>query len=181
MARSNEVPMRMRSLLFVLALTLPLACAERKIAGPPPSQSTASVLTGPAPIESTIVEAAPPPPAPVLEKTWQEAVRVERWGEAAELLDALSETELQKPKIKYVRARVAIAMHDEAKAVTLLDGLEASLPISRPTSRATAPRPSSSPGRSRPRPSISRSRRSHAISPRRRRRSRALASFRRRR
>jgi soluble lytic murein transglycosylase len=119
--------MRMRSLAFVLVLALPFGCAERRLAGPPPAQSTASPAT-PSPLESANVEAAPPPPAPVLEKTWQEAVRIERWKEAAELLDALDEDELKKPELKYVRARVAIASHDEAKAVGLLDGLESSLP-----------------------------------------------------
>ncbi|HVY48616.1 MAG TPA: transglycosylase SLT domain-containing protein [Minicystis sp.] len=106
------------------------SCAEQRVAGPPPSQSTAGVLPPVAPPESTAIacEAAPPPPPPKLEKTWQEAVRVESWSEAKRLLDALPEAELARPEIKYVRARVALALHDEAAAASLLDGLETSLP-----------------------------------------------------
>jgi soluble lytic murein transglycosylase len=53
---------------------------------------------------------------------------MERWGEAATLLDALPEVERDRPEIKYVRARAALATKDSGRAVTLLAGLEQKLP-----------------------------------------------------
>jgi soluble lytic murein transglycosylase len=106
------------------------ACAER-VAGPPPAQSTASPSPVSAPVEaaSAVVEAAPPPPAPVLEKTWQEAIRVEEWTDAATLMDALPDDEQARPANKYARARVALALGDGEKAVALLEGLDEALPL----------------------------------------------------
>src|SRR5439155_12150022 len=68
------------------------------------------------------------PPAPEPPKTWADCVRLARWSDAAERIDALEESDRNKPEIKYVRARVAIAMGDHAKAAALLQHLESDLP-----------------------------------------------------
>src|SRR5262245_50639550 len=117
------------ALSIVLALAGLASCAEQRVAGPPPSQSTAQPpLPGSPTPEATVVEAAPPPPPPVLEKTWQQAVRVERWADAAELFDALPEADRERPEMKYVRARMATALGDGERAVKLFTGLESDLP-----------------------------------------------------
>jgi soluble lytic murein transglycosylase len=53
---------------------------------------------------------------------------MERWTEAATLLDALPDADRDRPEIRYVRARAALATKDSARAVTLLAGLEQKLP-----------------------------------------------------
>jgi soluble lytic murein transglycosylase len=116
--------------LAALSVGWTAACAEQRVTGPPPSQSTARPFESASAAPTVqVAEAAPPPSPPVLEKTWQEAVRVERWSEAAEMIDALPDADQGRPEIKYVRARVAIALGDGGRAVTLLSGLEADLPV----------------------------------------------------
>ncbi len=61
--------------------------------------------------------------------SWLDAVRLERWSEAAVLLDALPEATRSRPDMRYVRARAAVGCGDGAQARTLLEGLEASLPL----------------------------------------------------
>jgi soluble lytic murein transglycosylase len=56
-------------------------------------------------------------------------VRVERWIEAARLIDALDAKTQGEPDLRYVRARAAIALGEPAKAVELLEGLENELPL----------------------------------------------------
>lgn len=62
---------------------------------------------------------------------WRAAVRLEQWSVAKQLLDALPQKERDDPGVRYVRARVAIALGDHADAVKLLKGLEAQLPVLR--------------------------------------------------
>jgi soluble lytic murein transglycosylase len=86
------------------------------------------VLAGAAPEGTgvTAVVADAPPAGPVA--SWIEAVRLERWADAATLIDALPEASRARPDMRYVRARAAVGTGDGARAVTLLDGLEAALP-----------------------------------------------------
>ncbi|AUX45977.1 exported transglycosylase [Sorangium cellulosum] len=103
------------------------ACAEHRAAGPPPSQSTARPAgSAGAP---ALAAAAPGEPAPVVDGAWVEAVRLERWAEAAERIDALPLEQRALPSMKYVRARVAFELGDHAKTVELLHGLEQALPL----------------------------------------------------
>lgn len=84
--------------------------------------------TAPSPGDSASVDASaelPPPPS----GAWVDAVRAERWGDAAQQLDALPEADRSKPALRLVRARVAVARGEHDKAVTLLTGLEAALPL----------------------------------------------------
>ena len=54
---------------------------------------------------------------------------MERWNQAASLLDALPEAERARPEIRYVRGRVALASGDHERALTLLQALEQRLPM----------------------------------------------------
>jgi soluble lytic murein transglycosylase len=59
--------------------------------------------------------------------SWSEAVRVGRWKDAARAIDALAPAVCAQPELRYVRARVALALNDPATAVRLLDQLETPL------------------------------------------------------
>jgi len=80
---------------------------------------------------------APSPPIPVGSTNadhsspvgWVEAVRLERWEDAQQGLEALAAEEKTKPEIRYVRGRVALARKEFATARDLLEGLESTLPL----------------------------------------------------
>ena len=110
-----------------------LGCSEQRVAGPPPSQSTGAAPSPKAPGETGAPGGNPSASAAAsaqasLPNAWAEAVRMERWSEAAALLDALPDADRDRPEIRYVRARAALATKDSARAVTLLAGLEQKLP-----------------------------------------------------
>jgi soluble lytic murein transglycosylase len=87
------------------------------------------VLTGAAPEGTAVTVVAPEAPPAGPAPSWIEAVRLERWADAAALIDALPEASRARPDMRYVRARAAVGSGDGARAVTLLDGLEAALPL----------------------------------------------------
>ena len=60
---------------------------------------------------------------------WAEAVRRERWPEAAQQIDRLPGPLRTKPEVLYARARVARAQGDAKLALSLLNGLEQGLPL----------------------------------------------------
>lgn len=130
--------MHLRLALHALALSASLgACAEHRLPGPPPSGSIPPSLEATAPenaglAPSATPEGAPGNAVPGAGTSWIEAVRLERWGEAATLIDALPEADRARAEMRYVRARAAIATGDHARAVSLLTGLEASLPLIAP-------------------------------------------------
>ncbi len=62
------------------------------------------------------------------ERDWVAAVRLERWAEAATKIDALPESDRNRPEVKYARARAALGAGDPAKARDLLTGLDEALP-----------------------------------------------------
>src|SRR5262249_53176736 len=64
-----------------------------------------------------------PPPAPA-EPAYKVALRLERWREAEQLLDALDPAEKGKPEMRFVRARVANALGEQDKVRPLLDGVD---------------------------------------------------------
>ena len=109
------------------------------MAGPPPAESTSRAFPGleaSAPADVALLPGATPEAAGVApsaltpaETSWIEAVRLERWSDAGLRIDALSEGERARPEMRYVRARAAIGAGDEARAVPLLSGLEAQLPL----------------------------------------------------
>lgn len=79
---------------------------------------------------ATVAKPAPAPTAPPEAAIdWVEAVRLERWADAARAMDALDEETRNKPHLRYVRARAAMMLDEPAKAVELLDGLTKALPL----------------------------------------------------
>jgi soluble lytic murein transglycosylase len=127
--------MRRTISLFSVSLAALTGCAEHRFAGPPPAESTSRPFPGleaAAPAESALLPGATPEAAIALipaEVPWIEAVRLERWSDAGARLDALPEGDRQKPEMRYVRARAAIGAGDAARAIPLLSGLEAQLPL----------------------------------------------------
>ena len=65
---------------------------------------------------------------PSQNRPWYEAVRLENWPIAASELDAIPEPARNAPDITYLRARVALALKDWNKAITLFNNLENALP-----------------------------------------------------
>lgn len=111
----------MRRLGFFLMMMLG-ACAPGRSQGAEPGE--AKVLR---------VEPPPPPSAgqpPVADPSWADAIREERWRDAAELLDrALARA--ATPEARYARAWVAAALGQSAQVLELLSELETALPILR--------------------------------------------------
>ncbi len=117
---------------LALCLLLVAGCTERRFAGPPPVESAVAppLVAGGDGAGALVLPPGAAPgvtdgPAP----SWVEAVRLERWTEAAALIDALPEPTRERPALRYVRARAAVGTGDAARALTLLDGLEPSLPL----------------------------------------------------
>jgi soluble lytic murein transglycosylase len=61
--------------------------------------------------------------------SWVDAIRRDDWQAASTAIDALPDSEKNRPPVRYARARVAMAEKDFARVLTLLDGLEAPLPL----------------------------------------------------
>lgn len=145
------------ALVPLLTCALCAACAEHRVTGPLPSESTKGLRPGAAafpginaPAEPLLAASTGAPGRSLLpdgspeaalaegftndaarrsDRAWIDAVRLERWAEAASQIDALSEADRARPEIRYVRARTAIGAGDSARAVPLLDGLEQALPL----------------------------------------------------
>jgi soluble lytic murein transglycosylase len=103
-------------------------------ASPPSFGANAQAAAHPAP--NHVPEPASARAGDASADTWVDAVRVERWIEAARLIDALDGKTQREPDVRYVRARAALAMGEAAKAVELLAGLENELPLLAPDVRA---------------------------------------------
>jgi soluble lytic murein transglycosylase len=131
--------MRRTFSLLSISIAALTSCAEHRFAGPPPAESTSRPFPGleaPAAADSSLLPGAAPEAAGTAaiaalpaEVPWIEAVRLERWSDAGARLDALPEGDRQKPEMRYVRARAAIGSGDAARAIPLLSGLEALLPL----------------------------------------------------
>lgn len=126
---------RLAALPFCLALGA--ACAEARAPGPRTSDSVglAPQLAGSAgalpagTIGLLTAGSEPGAVAQSVQQSWLEAVRVERWADAAALIDALPEGDRARPEMRYVRARAAIGAGDGARAISLLSGIEPHLPL----------------------------------------------------
>jgi soluble lytic murein transglycosylase len=128
--------MRRTISLVGLSFAALTGCAEHRVAGSPPAETTSRPFPGleaPAADSASLLPGASPEaaggPAPIAALAWIEAVRLERWSDAATRLDALPEAERLKPEMRYVRARAAIGAGDAARAIPLLAGLEPQLPL----------------------------------------------------
>jgi len=102
------------------------ACGRREQAPPAPLASSAPPLSDAAPAPSASVAGDTDDPKSI---AWAESVRLERWDEAERALDALSDADKARADVRYVRARTALARGEHAKALELLQGIEASLPL----------------------------------------------------
>ncbi len=121
---------RVRSIVWNVGLSLALAaCAEPRPVGPALSASTAAVASASAPPLGPSASASAASPPANAAPGWIEAVSLERWTDAAKLIDALSEGERARPEVRYARGRAALGMGDGAAAIALFDGLERSLPL----------------------------------------------------
>lgn len=105
-------------------------CADKGHLEPLSAPSTQSAASAQAPPPSAQVPTATPTASAeaASEPTWIEAVRLERWAEAAAKIDALPPAHKDRPEMKYARARVALGAGEHEKARDLLVGLEAALP-----------------------------------------------------
>lgn len=97
------------------------ACNRAPTVAPPPEAEAAPVATASSPVSPGAEAGA--------DAAWPALVRDEQWDAAAKALDALPDAEKVRPEIRYVRARVAMALGDAATALPLLSGLEMALPL----------------------------------------------------
>ncbi|MFO0564188.1 MAG: transglycosylase SLT domain-containing protein [Polyangiaceae bacterium] len=104
-------------------LALALAACARGSASPPPTPSeSAPPVLGASSADAAVAESAPLPSG-----EWSEAIREQRWADAARALDSLGPW-AKRSEMRFARARVARALGDDKQAVALLDGLETALP-----------------------------------------------------
>ncbi|HVU00274.1 MAG TPA: transglycosylase SLT domain-containing protein [Polyangiaceae bacterium] len=114
----------------VLGLLCALSCAR----SPRPKQAAPGGSAKPGlsarllAAETRVEPSQPSGKAPPGPDAWRDAVRSGDWDDAARLLDALPESDRARPEMKFVRARVATAVHDYEKARGLLDGLVDQVP-----------------------------------------------------
>jgi soluble lytic murein transglycosylase len=114
--------MRERSLLWLSLCALAMtSCGQREHRTPTTLASVAPTASTAQPRDSA------PDPARVVH--WVEAVQREEWDVAEHELDALPLDEKSKPEILYVRARAALARGNAKDTLSLLEGLEGSLPL----------------------------------------------------
>ena len=116
---------------FTLALVIAIAagCSERRFAGvPAPIESAAPPLAATVPEAASAIATASPDAGAPNAAGWIEAVRLERWAEAAALIDTLPEGTRARADMRYVRGRAAVGARDGARAVALFDKLEGELP-----------------------------------------------------
>ncbi len=115
---------RMRGMVRSIAMALcVVACAEpaaRRGAPPPPSAGAAAS-------HSALVR-VDPTPAPA-DEGWVESIRAADFREAARRLAELPPSRASSPDVRFVRARVALALGDFATARTLLEQLDRELPL----------------------------------------------------
>ena len=116
-----------RSALVLAALAV--GCARNEPPSPSVATSGSAVSTDAATIALAASVSGPAAVDASAPLGWPESVRLERWDEAWRGLEALADGEKEKPEIRYVRARVALARKDYARAAALSLDLEKSLPL----------------------------------------------------
>lgn len=121
--------------MLAVILALPgSSCLDKQATALPVAQTSvlAAAAAGLPPTLAAVASAdasAEPAPAkadPLAE--WVYAVRHQHWADAKKLAEALPDADKARPEVRYARGRVAIALGEEAAAVSLLEGLEAELP-----------------------------------------------------
>jgi len=107
---------------FVLA-----ACGRQD--GPPRAMTavpdaTASDAASDARVGSTASDESAP-------LAWPEAIRIGRWSEAVDAIQALPAEQRAKPEVRLAKARASLALGTHADAITALDKLDDELPLLR--------------------------------------------------
>jgi soluble lytic murein transglycosylase len=100
-----------------------VAACDRGAHGAPAASSAAPALAHAVPAPAS---AAATPDATVA-APFAALVRAERWADAHTALEALPESARSQPELRFVRARVALELDDARAALSLLEGLEATL------------------------------------------------------
>ena len=100
-----------------------MGCGQQSHA-PPIAMQSGDAAADPPDAEEAPIDASDP-----IAAGWVDAIRRGAWHDAAVAIDALPDSEKQKPPVRYARARVAVAEKDFARVVSLLDGLETPLPL----------------------------------------------------
>ncbi len=102
------------------------ACTPKSGSSPDPGTEAGGAVSA-VPVASASASAAVRPvPAP---KGWVEAARTQQWVHVARLVDALNEKERAAPRVRYVRARAALALGDHRRVIEALEDLEDDLPL----------------------------------------------------
>jgi soluble lytic murein transglycosylase len=118
-----------RRFLEALALaSLLVACPHRDTTVSRADTDAAVADAAIATIDGSNAARAPDGAAPL---AWPDAIRAEKWEEAARGIDALAAGEKSKPEVRFARARVAIALGKHAEAIPLLEKIEDDLPLLR--------------------------------------------------
>ena len=110
---------RMRASGVVLIAVLFSGCAPNSGKGGGPAEAKLPRSDAPA-------GARPMPAATVADLGWIQAVREQRWADAARVFDAV-EPAPAAPELRYARARIALSLSDYPRALRLLEGLETEL------------------------------------------------------
>lgn len=118
-------------LWLTLLVTAAPGCHEPSGVGAPPAHSTAEEVPTDVASAAQADPTAPVPisklPAETGEPGWRRAVRLERYREARDLLEALPDAEKGKPEMKFLRARVAARLKEYKSVRSILEGV--SLPM----------------------------------------------------
>jgi soluble lytic murein transglycosylase len=104
-----------------------LGCREPQAAGAPPEASTSrpAILTAAA----VAPAGSPEPEPPEAGVGWRGLVVEERWPEAASLIDAEYGPRPHSAEMRYLRARLAAELGEEARGLELIEGLEEAVPL----------------------------------------------------
>lgn len=107
-----------------LLAALASACAQ------PSAASTAPAASKPLPgLASSASPLGPRVKAAIESEKWIDAVRMQRWGDAARLLDSVDGPGQREPAMRFIRARVAFELSQCSKTLDLLEGLDRELPL----------------------------------------------------
>ncbi len=112
---------RVARLAGAALFTCVVSCDRRTVSQPPP------VLTSPPPEPAATAEADAG--SRTSDAPWPALVRASEWDAAWRALEILPPAEKERPEVRYVRARVALARKDAAAALPLFAGLESTLPL----------------------------------------------------
>ncbi|HEY3594170.1 MAG TPA: outer membrane protein assembly factor BamD, partial [Polyangiaceae bacterium] len=113
------------ALAFLGCSRHPSSCATLPTAAPPPSSSSTARAVAKVLEKDSVTEVEDAAES----AGYIEPIRRGAWEEAATAIDALPEAKKQKPTVRLLRARIAMARGDQQATIAALDGLEKDLPF----------------------------------------------------